>query len=78
MSELNGKEVVYGVTAAPMFVPGCGSVGPTLTSSDGVVHKNITMTLDGSFVVAKVKDKVNQTVTVLIPITSFTHMVLAK
>ena len=78
MSKLEGKELSYGVLAATVFVPGVGNFGPTLTNQDSATHKAVKMVVDEPFVTLSTKDKVGKEVSIAVPITYFTHMVVAK
>lgn len=79
MSKFESKEVTYAALHYPLFVPGgIGQIGPTLTSIKNPNTKSVKMVLESGFVTVEVTGPQKQTETLLVPITSFTHMVLAK
>jgi hypothetical protein len=76
MSE--SKKLSYAVLHAPVHVPDMGSIGPTLSTIKNPTIKQLeSMTLEDGFVTIKVASS-KQVFEVLVPITSFTHMVVAK
>lgn len=76
-SAINGKELSYGAIVAPVFVNGVGQFGPTLdVTSTGT--KIVSMTVSEPWVLVKMKNKVNKTIVIPIPCTSFTHTVLKE
>lgn len=77
-TSLQGTEFSYGVLVSTIFVPATGPIGPTLVRDGSGTHKPVKMTLQEQFVRLEIKDKVNQSTVVLVPITSFTHLVPAK
>lgn len=77
MSALNGKKLKYATLHYPLFVPGLGTIGPTLSNDNSATHKAIEMIVDEPFV--SLKGTTNgKSYTMYIPLTSFTHMVLDK
>ncbi len=74
----DGTEIAYGVLVSTIFVPSTGPVGPTLVAGGDIVHKDVKMTLAGQFVKLTVRDKALKPITILVPVTSFTHLVPAK
>jgi hypothetical protein len=76
MSKANGKEVSYGALHGPIFVPGLGQIGPTLSSASSGSLKAVKMTVDEPFVMLEVADKMGKTVELPVPISQFTHMVV--
>lgn len=77
MSEINGKRLRYGAVTGPLFVEGIGQFGPSL-STTATGSKVTKMTVDEPWVIVEMKDQVGKTVTVPVPLTSFTHTVLTK
>lgn len=76
-SRINGKQLVYAALTGPIFVNGVGQFGPTLSTQ--VSGTSVTkMTVDEPWVVVELKDKIGKPIVVPIPLTSFTHTVLAK
>lgn len=75
MSKVDGKKVTYAALHYPIFVPGSGQVGPTLTAQLSNGSKQAEMTLELPFVRVVVENKGSKT-TLMVPLTSFTHMVV--
>lgn len=78
MSTIDSKQLAYAALSGPIFVPGIGQLDKTLSAGDSAIHKGVKMTIAEPWVIVEVKDKVGKLVTIPIPITSFTHTVLAK
>lgn len=79
MSEFNGKKVSYATLKdGPIFIPSYGQLRAELSSTGDGVHKAVEMTIDEPFVILEITDKVGKKITDLIPLTSFSHLVLAK
>jgi len=72
------SKVTYAALHFPIFVPQVGQFGPTLTTTGSGAAKGIKMTLEGNFVTLEVQDKNGKPNEILVPLTSFTHMVVAK
>lgn len=77
MSKYDGRKLSYACLHYPIFVPDCAQVGPTLTKAGTGTGKAVDMTVEGDSIVCVLTGKTGQTVTLLIPKTSFTHTVLA-
>jgi len=78
MSALNGKKLRLATMHANMFIPGVGDIRKELSSVDDGINKAVGMTIDEPFVVVTLKDKGGNALTVPVPLTNFSHMVLAK
>lgn len=78
MSDFNGKKVLYGALPGPIFIPNYGQLRQELSSTGDGLHKSLDMTVCEPWVTLELKDKVGKAFTVLIPMTSFTHMVIAR
>jgi len=78
MSALNGKKLRLATMHANMFIPGVGDIRKELSSVDDGINKAVQMTIDEPFVVVNLKDKGGNTLTVPVPLTNFSHMVLAR
>lgn len=77
MSKYDGKKLTYAALHSPVFVPGYGQTSNTLTSTPSGVNKGVDMTVQYPFVEVRLEDKMKKMVTVLVPITQFSHMVTA-
>lgn len=75
MSKHDGKKLTYAALHSPIFVPGYGQTSNTLTSSLSGTNKGVDMTVCDPFVELKIEDKNKKMVTVLVPITQFSHLV---
>jgi hypothetical protein len=78
MSQLEGKEVTFGVLqSGPIHVPSIGSVGATLDSVQSATNKAIKMVIVGDCIkaTAKFNGKENS---VLIPLVNFSHFVIKE
>lgn len=78
MSALNGKRLKLATMHANMFIPGVGDIRKELSSVDDGINKAVVMTIDEPFIVVQLKNKAGSEMIVPVPITNFTHMVLAK
>jgi hypothetical protein len=79
MSSFEGKKVIHVTTHGPLFVPGIGQFGPNLSSGETATTKGCEMVIDGDSVIVKVKgQQANQSATLVIHRSGFTHIVLAK
>lgn len=77
MSKLNGKKLSFARIVAPAFVPNFGELkGDLQTSTPGT--KVLSMTVDEPFIMVDVKDKLSQSLTIAVPLTSFSHVVAEK
>ncbi len=66
----NKVEVKYACLHNPIFIPGAGQYGPTLTADVTGKTKDLVMSLENSLLTVKTKG-----VTALIPISMVTHLV---
>lgn len=78
MNKYSGRELSYGVLHAPIFIPGIGQFGPTLSKIPSGTSKGVKMTVDEHFVTLEVADKQGQLVEVAVPLNMFTHMTITK
>jgi hypothetical protein len=78
MNEHYGKPVDHAVCHGVMHYPGIGQFGPTLNRNQVGSVKVLDMTMGDSFVTVEVQGPQLNKATVLIPLTGFTHIVLAK
>ncbi len=78
MSSINGRQVTYAVTHTNLFVPGLGEIRKELSNVDNGTHKSVDMLLDGDFVVLTTKNKAGAPVTIAVPLSNFSHLVLAR
>lgn len=74
-SPFNGKQLSYAELGGPIFLPGIGQITKVLTNKFDGMNKAIKMTLCEPYVVLEVTDKGGKVRKVLVPYTSFTHMV---
>lgn len=75
MSKYNGSKLSYACLHYPIHVPDMGSIGPTLSTIKNPTVKQLdSMTLEDGFVAIEVTNA-NKIYKILVPITSFTHMV---
>ncbi len=73
----NKREVTYARMHSTIFVPNAGQFGPELNSTSGTASKGINMTLEDGLVTCKLPHKNGKTIlTVLIPVTNFTNLVV--
>lgn len=73
---VDGKSVTYAVLHYPIHTPGTGQVGPTLSSNiSNAGAKQAKMTLELPFVRVIIDNQGKKT-TLMVPLTSFTHMVV--
>lgn len=77
-SQHNGKKITYATLTGPIFIPGFGQLNQNISSTGDGLHKGVDMTIHEPWVLLEVKDKVSKPVSILVPCSSFTHMVLAK
>jgi hypothetical protein len=78
MSNVNGRKVKLATMHANMFIPGVGDIRKELSSTDDGINKAVGMVIDEPFVVVTLKDKGGNVLTVPVPLTNFSHMVLVK
>lgn len=78
MSAINGKKLTHATLHNPIFVEDIGSIGSSLHAAHNGLHKAVDMTIDEPFVILRIKDRAGNEKVVPVPITGFTHMVLAK
>jgi len=78
MSEVNKKKLKLATMHANMFIPGVGDIRKELSSVDDGINKAVHMIIDEPFVLVSLKDKGGNTLTVPVPLTNFSHMVLAR
>lgn len=75
MSKYDGKKLTYAALHSPVFVPGYGQTSNTLTSTPSGTNRGVQMVVSDPFVELKIEDKMKKMVTVLVPITQFSHLV---
>jgi hypothetical protein len=68
-----GVRVNYACLHAPIFIPGAGQYGPTLTADATGKTKDLKMVLYDTVLSVETKG-----VNVLVPLSMVTHVVLAK
>lgn len=79
MSKHDGKSVKFAVLHQPIFAPGYGQL-PANLSGSGVnsgIDKAVKMTIQEPYVLIEAKDQVGKPVEILVPLSGFTHLVLA-
>jgi hypothetical protein len=71
------EAVAFLFTAGPLFIPDFGQVGPRLESKANGAIKATPMVLRGSNVIVTVKStKTNKPITVIVPLSYCSHIVL--
>jgi hypothetical protein len=79
MNEFSGKAVEHAVTHSVMHYPGVGQFGPTLNVHQLASSVKVTsMTMGDSFVSVEIKGPQLATATIVIPLSNFSHIVMAK
>lgn len=77
MSKLNGKKLQAATMHQNIFFPNVGEIKKELTNVDSGLNKAVDMVIDEPFILVTTKNKANKPVIIPVPITNFTHMVLA-
>ncbi len=75
MSKLNNKELSFARLKTKLFMPDLGEVGPTLTNKNTPEGKAVKMTVDEPYVRIELSNKLNKSVTLVVPMEQFTHLV---
>jgi hypothetical protein len=78
MSTVNGKKLSFAVMHQNIFYPGIGDIRKELSCEDTGLSRGVKMTIDEPFVLVETKTKAGQAVTIPVPITNFSHLVLAR
>lgn len=78
MSDINGKSVTYAKLHAPIFIPKVGNLKDTLEPGSNHDTKTLKLEVQEPWILAEFKDEVGKKVSVALPTTSFSHVVLAK
>jgi hypothetical protein len=79
MNEFAGKAIEHAVTHSVMHYPGIGQFGPTMNVKQLASSVKVTnMTMGDSFVAVNVEGPQKQTAIILIPLSNFSHIVMAK
>lgn len=77
MSKINGKKLVSATMHQNIFFPGIGEIKKELTSVFNGMNKTVDLVVDEPFVIIGVKDKGNKTISIPVPLTNFSHLVLS-
>jgi hypothetical protein len=79
MSSVNGKQVIAATMHSNIFYPGLGELKKELSSTPNGLSKPVKMTIDEPFLILEVDDaRTKRLYTIPVPLTNFSHMVLAK
>lgn len=78
MSSIQGKEVVYAVMHGPIHTPQAGHLKQVLKNTSDPENRAVKMKISGDFVVVTATNPATKkSVEILVPLTGFTHLVLA-
>lgn len=79
MSKYDGRKVIKAALESNIFLPGIGDINKEVTSQNNALSRAIDMTLEGDFVVMKIKSKTTGAeAELLVPTRRFTYLSVEK